>query len=64
MGRAPEQRGRRGRNKGMCPKMEQMETSTVAESRPQVDDVVPSNSEMEEIIAVRIARTKESMVTE
>lgn len=41
--------------------MEQTETPTVAGSKPQVENIVPSNRRMDEMIAVQIARETEKM---
>lgn len=43
--------------------MEQTDNPTVAESNPQVDNFIPSNSKMEETISLQTACTTEKMVT-
>lgn len=50
-------------NDGTHPKMEQMETPTVTESKKKVDNIVPSNSEKEDMIAAQVACTTEKMVS-
>lgn len=48
-------------NERRVPKMKQTKNPTVAESKPQVDNVVSSNRKMEAMVAGNIARTTEKM---